>query len=127
MSKLEAVLPDDYDEDAATAAALAASLAGEEAKWSWLGLEDIVQLSVMVAEHAASLPPPPLPPNAPPQARGTARRFHRLRHRRHRTSHLLRGTRSQRMCLLGRSSSGHQCHSSTSSPTTTKTTTIELV
>jgi hypothetical protein len=66
--KLEAVLPDKYDEEAATAAALAASLADEEAKWSWPGLEDIVQLSAMVAEHVASLPPtPPLSPHAPPQ------------------------------------------------------------
>jgi hypothetical protein len=45
-AKLKAVLPDDYHEDAATAAALVVSLAEEEAKWSWLGLEDIVQLSV---------------------------------------------------------------------------------
>jgi hypothetical protein len=32
--KLEAVLPDNYDEDAATTAAMATSLADEEAKWS---------------------------------------------------------------------------------------------
>jgi hypothetical protein len=35
--KLEAVLP-----DAAITAAMAASLADEEAKWSWPGLDDIV-------------------------------------------------------------------------------------
>jgi hypothetical protein len=36
--KLEAVLLDNYDEDAATAATMAASLVDEEAKWSWPGL-----------------------------------------------------------------------------------------
>jgi hypothetical protein len=40
--KLEVVLPDSYDEDAAMTAAMAASLADEEAKWSWTGLDDIV-------------------------------------------------------------------------------------
>jgi hypothetical protein len=40
VAKLEALVPDDYDKDAATAtaAALAASKADEEAKWSWPGL-----------------------------------------------------------------------------------------
>jgi hypothetical protein len=53
--KTENVAPNNYDEDAATAAALAASLANEEAKWSWPGLDDIVQLSAMVAAHARSI------------------------------------------------------------------------
>jgi hypothetical protein len=61
---LEVVVPDNYDEDAATAAAMATSLADEDAKWPWL--EDIVQLSAMVAAHVPSIPP--LPPHAPPQA-----------------------------------------------------------
>jgi hypothetical protein len=33
--KLEAILPDNYGEDAATSTAMAASLADEEAKLSW--------------------------------------------------------------------------------------------
>jgi hypothetical protein len=53
--KLEDVVPENYDEDVATANAMAASLADEDAKW--LGLEDVVQLSAMVAAHVASLPP----------------------------------------------------------------------
>jgi hypothetical protein len=40
--KLEAVVPDSYDEEDAMAAALQASLADEEAKYSWLRLEDVV-------------------------------------------------------------------------------------
>jgi hypothetical protein len=40
--KLEDVVPNNYDENAATVAALAASLSDEEAKWSWPGLDDIV-------------------------------------------------------------------------------------
>jgi hypothetical protein len=40
--KLVAVLPDNYGEDAAMAIAMAASLADEEARWSWPGLEDII-------------------------------------------------------------------------------------
>jgi hypothetical protein len=55
--KLEDVIPDNYDENTATAAAMAASLADEDA--NWLGLEDVVQLSAMVAAHVASLSPPP--------------------------------------------------------------------
>jgi hypothetical protein len=39
-AKLEAVVPDDYDEKVATTATLAASMADDEAKWSWLGLDD---------------------------------------------------------------------------------------
>jgi hypothetical protein len=67
--KLKAVLLDNYDKDVATTGAMAASLVDEEAKWSWPGLEDIVQLPQMVAEHVAFLPPPlSLPPHAPPQA-----------------------------------------------------------
>jgi hypothetical protein len=42
--KLEAVLPENYDEDATTGAAMATSLEHKEAKWSWPGLEDVVQL-----------------------------------------------------------------------------------
>ncbi|KAK1569371.1 hypothetical protein QYE76_011851 [Lolium multiflorum] len=57
--KLEALVPEDYDEDAATAAAMEMSKAEE----------DVVQLSTMVVEHVASLPPPPpLALHAPPQA-----------------------------------------------------------
>jgi hypothetical protein len=64
--KLEAAVHDDYDEEVATAAALAASMADEESKWP--GLEDAIQLLAMVAEHVASLPPPPpLPPQYMPQ------------------------------------------------------------
>jgi hypothetical protein len=63
--KLEDVVPNNYDEDAATAAAMAASLADEDTKWP--GYEDVVQLSIMVTTHVASLPPPrPLLPHAPP-------------------------------------------------------------
>jgi hypothetical protein len=40
--KLEAVVPDNYDEEVATAATLAASMGDEDAKWSWPVLEDIV-------------------------------------------------------------------------------------
>jgi hypothetical protein len=36
------VLPNNYDDEVATAAALAVSLADIEAKWSWPGLEDVV-------------------------------------------------------------------------------------
>jgi hypothetical protein len=58
--KLEDIIPDNYDEDAATTAAMAASLADENANWP--GYEDIVQLSAMVAQHVSSLPAhaPPL-------------------------------------------------------------------
>jgi hypothetical protein len=35
--KLVALVPDDYDEEAATVAALAALKAHEDSKWSWLG------------------------------------------------------------------------------------------
>jgi hypothetical protein len=67
--KLEALVPDEYNEDAATAAALATSKANEKAKWSWPGLEDVVQLLAMVTDHVAFLPPPPpFPPHAPPRA-----------------------------------------------------------
>jgi hypothetical protein len=67
--KLEVIVPGDYDEEVATAAAMELSNAEEEAKWSWPGLEDVVQLSAMVAEHIANLPPPPpLLLHAPPQA-----------------------------------------------------------
>jgi hypothetical protein len=58
--KLEALAPDDYDEDADTNAAMEVSKAEEEAKWSSHGLDEAVQLSAMVADHVASLPPPPL-------------------------------------------------------------------
>jgi hypothetical protein len=65
--KLEAISPDVYDKDAATTAALAASRVDEDSKWP--ELDDVVKLSVMMAEHISSLPPPPpLPPHAPPQA-----------------------------------------------------------
>jgi hypothetical protein len=65
--KLEAVLPKNYDEDASTTTAMAASLEDEEARWSLPGLEDVIQLWQMVVEHVASLPSPPsLPPHAPP-------------------------------------------------------------
>jgi hypothetical protein len=66
--KLEAIVTDDYDKDAATATAMELSRAEEEAKWSWPGLDEIVQLTAMVADHVAYLPPPPLPPHAPPHA-----------------------------------------------------------
>jgi hypothetical protein len=62
--KMEALVPDDYDEEAATAAALSASKADEDLKW----LQDVVEPSAVVAEHVASLPPPPpLPLHASPQ------------------------------------------------------------
>jgi hypothetical protein len=82
--KLEVLVPDDYNEEAVTAVALAASTADEDSKWSWQGLEDVVHLSAMVAEHIASLPlPPPLPPHAPPHAAWDgsdgSTRFHLLR------------------------------------------------
>jgi hypothetical protein len=47
--KVETVLSDNYGEDAAMTAVMAASLTDEEIKWSWLGLEDIVQLSLFAA------------------------------------------------------------------------------
>jgi hypothetical protein len=66
--KLDDIIPEDYDEETAIAAAMELSRAEEEAKWSWPGLEDIVRISAMVAEHVANLPsPPPLPPHVPAQ------------------------------------------------------------
>jgi hypothetical protein len=56
--KPEALIPDDYDEEAAIAATLTTSKANEDSKWSWPRLEDVVQLSAMLAEHVASLPLP---------------------------------------------------------------------
>jgi hypothetical protein len=65
--KMEALVPN--DEEATTAAALEQCRADEEAKWSWTGLEDVVQLISIVAEHVAPLPsPPPLPLHAALQA-----------------------------------------------------------
>jgi hypothetical protein len=40
--KMEALVLNDYDEEAAVDAALAALKADEESKWLWLGLEDII-------------------------------------------------------------------------------------
>jgi hypothetical protein len=51
------------------ATALMQSKADEEAKWSWPGLDEVVELTSFVVERMASLPPPPpLPPHAPPWA-----------------------------------------------------------
>jgi hypothetical protein len=43
--KLEPGVPEDYDEDAATTAALELSKAQEDGKWTWQGLEEAIQLS----------------------------------------------------------------------------------
>jgi hypothetical protein len=120
--KLEVLVPDDYNEEAVTAVALAASTADEDSKWSWQGLEDVVHLSAMVAEHIASLPlPPPLPPHAPPHAawdgsdgstsfgvRAVAAAVHAA-------------GRSRRRSLLGRINCWRARPASTSSPTIKKT------
>ncbi|KAK1602713.1 hypothetical protein QYE76_027025 [Lolium multiflorum] len=67
--KQETFVLNDYDEEAAIAAAMEQSRTEEEAKWSWTGLDEVLQLPAMVADHIASLPPPLLlPPHAPPQA-----------------------------------------------------------
>jgi hypothetical protein len=67
--KLEGIVPQDYDEEAATAAAMELSKAEEGPSGRGRSWRDVVQLSAMVAKHVANLPPPPpLPPHAPPQA-----------------------------------------------------------
>jgi hypothetical protein len=45
--KLEALVPDDYDEDAATTTTMELSKAEEEARWSWPGLEDVLQAATV--------------------------------------------------------------------------------
>jgi hypothetical protein len=63
----DTLLPADYDKEAAIARALEESNVEDDAKWSCDGLDEVIGLTTMVAEHNTSLPPPPsLPPHAPP-------------------------------------------------------------
>jgi hypothetical protein len=65
-TKEEALLPDDYDEEAAAPHAVAESKAKEDAKWSSEeGLDAVIPLSALVAgHHTPLLPPLPLVPHA---------------------------------------------------------------
>jgi hypothetical protein len=56
--KQEALIPDYYDEEATNAATMEQSRVEEEAKWSCPSLDEVIQLTTMVADHIASLPPP---------------------------------------------------------------------
>jgi hypothetical protein len=52
--KMEALFPDNYDEEAATAVALVVSKVDEDSKWSWPRLEEVVHVFALVVEHVAS-------------------------------------------------------------------------